>query len=360
MFNGRRLSLARKRRRLTAKGLAEMAGLSAMTITRLEKGENQPDDETLTRLEKVLGFPSGFFYADDPEELETSAVSFRSLSKMSAKERDAAISAGSLGLQLSDWVDERFSLPPTDLIDLSYETEPEAAAHSIRQYWGLGERPIGNMLGLLEIHGVRVFSLAENTKTVDAFSFWRDDRPFIFLNNFKTAEHSIFDAAHELGHLAMHRHAGTRGESRAAEREANKFAAAFLMPANDVRSRMPRFISTNVVIKAKSRWRVSAMAMAHRLSSLNLLSEWQYKSICIELGKRGYRTAEPDGVEREVSIIWKKVLSQLWFERTSKNEIAKSLQIPLDELESLVWGLAGGVPSSQLEVRSKMTRPQIV
>ncbi len=360
MFNGKRLSLARKRRRLTAKGLAELAGLSAMTITRLEKGENQPDDDTVLRLEKVLNFPSGFFYADDPEELDTGAVSFRSLSKMSAKERDAAVSAGSLGLQLSDWIEERFSLPQTNIIDLSYETEPEAAARSLRQYWGLGEKPIGNMLGLLETYGVRVFSLAENTKAVDAFSFWRDDRPFIFLNNFKTAEHSIFDSAHELGHLVLHRHAGPRGESRTAEREANMFAAAFLMPANDVRARMPRFINTNVIIKAKARWRVSAMAMAHRLNSLGLLSEWQYKATCIELGKRGYRTAEPDGIEREISIVWKKVLSQLWHERTSKNEIAKLLQIPLDELESLVWGLAGGVPVSQLQIRSTNVRPQIV
>jgi hypothetical protein len=102
------------------------------------------------------------------------------------------------------------------------------------------------------------------------------------------------------------------------------------------------------------------MAMAHRLNSLGLLSEWQYKATCIELGKRGYRTAEPDGIEREISIVWKKVLSQLWHERTSKNEIAKLLQIPLDELESLVWGLAGGVPVSQLQIRSTNVRPQIV
>jgi Zn-dependent peptidase ImmA (M78 family)/transcriptional regulator with XRE-family HTH domain len=346
MFNSKRLSLARKRRRLTAKGLAELTGLSAMTITRLEKGENQPDSDTVGRIATALDFPSEFFYADDPEDLDTEAVSFRSLSKMSAKERDAAVSAGSLGLQLSDWVEKRFSLPAPNLLDLSYETNPEAAARSVRQYWGLGEKPVGNVIGLLETNGVRVFSLSENTKTVDAFSFWRDDRPYIFLNNFKTAEHSIFDSVHELGHLVLHRHGGPRGQSRAAEREANAFASAFLMPANDVRARVPRFINTNVVVKAKVRWRVSAMAMAHRLHGLSLLSEWQYKSICIELGKRGYRTGEPGGIERETSIVWKKVLAQLWHERTSKNEIARSLHIPLDELEGLVWGLAGSASLS--------------
>lgn len=339
-FNPRRLSLARRRRQLTAKLLAEKANLAVDTISRLENGNNVPDEATVDKFVRVLGFPSSFFFDQDPEEIDTGAVSFRSFSKMSARERDAAISAGSLGLQLSAWIDERFDLPQPKLLDLSHETDPEYAAHSLRQFWRIGLRPIGNLMGLLETNGLRIFSLSENTASVNAFSFWRDAKPYIFLNNFKTAESSIFDAAHELGHLTMHKH-GDPKESRSAEREANSFASAFLMPANDVRSAVPRRITIDVVLKIKKRWRVSAMAMAYRLNSLRLLSDWQYKSICIELGNRGYRTAEPDGINRETSIIWRKVLGQLWSEKTTKNDIAESLHLPLDELEGLIWNLAG-------------------
>jgi Zn-dependent peptidase ImmA (M78 family) len=202
------------------------------------------------------------------------------------------------------------------------------------------------MVGLIETHGVRVLSLSENTASVDAFSFWRDEKPFVFLNNFKTAERSILDSAHELGHLVMHRHAGPNPErlendERVAEREANTFASAFLMPAADVRSRVPRFIDADAIIRLKERWRVSAVAMAYRLHHLRIVSEWQYKTLSIELGKRGYRSGEPKGIQRETSIVWKKVLSQLWSERVSKNEIAKELHIPLDELEGLIWELSG-------------------
>lgn len=340
MFNSKRLALARKRRRLTAKALAEKTGLAADTISRLEKGSNAPDDATVVKLARALLFPESFFCDHDPEDIDTGAVSFRSFSKMSARERDAAISAGSLGLQLSDWVEERFSLPRPNLIDLSYETEPDVAAVSLRQFWGLGERPISNMLALVETQGVRVFSLAENTASVNAFSFWRDDKPFIFLNNFKTAESSIFDTAHELGHLVMHKH-GDPKASRSTEREADRFASAFLMPAKDVRARVSRSININTVLQAKVRWRVSAMAMAYRLNSLGLLSSWQYKSLCIELGKRGFRKTELGGVERETSVIWRKVLTQLWSERTTKSDIAASLNLPMDELEGLIWNLAG-------------------
>jgi Zn-dependent peptidase ImmA (M78 family)/transcriptional regulator with XRE-family HTH domain len=341
MFSHKRLSLARKRRRLTAKALAEKTGLAQDTISRLENGLNAPDESTVAKLAAALGFPPSFFFDQDPEEIDTGAVSFRKFSKMSARERDAAISAGSLGLQLSSWVEDRFSLPKPNLLDLSYETDPEVAAASLRQFWGLGERPVSNMLALLETHGVRLFSLSESTASVNAFSFWRDDKPFVFLNNFKTAESSIFDTAHELGHLVMHKQ-GDPKETRSAEREANAFASAFLMPDKDVRARVPRRITIDTILLAKARWRVSAMAMAYRLNSLGLLSAWQYKSLCIELGKRGYRQSEPNGVERETSIIWRKVLVQLWGERTTKNDIADSLHLPLDELEGLIWKLAGG------------------
>jgi Zn-dependent peptidase ImmA (M78 family)/DNA-binding XRE family transcriptional regulator len=343
MFNPRRLSLARMRRRLTAKALSEMTGLAADTISRLENGNNPPDETTVEKLAKALGFPVEFFLDGDPEDINTDAVSFRSFSKMSAKERDAAISAGSLGLELSRWVEERFSLPKPNLLDLSYETNPEAAAIALRQYWGLGERPVSNMLALLETQGVRLFSLSENTASVNAFSFWRDEKPFVFLNNFKTAESSIYDSAHELGHLVMHKH-GDPKETRSAEREANSFASAFLMPAKDVRSRAPQRVNVDSILGIKGRWRVSAMAMAYRLNALGLLSEWQYKSTCIDLGRRGYRVGEPKGIERETSIIWRKLLAQLWSERTTKNDIAKNLHLPLDELEGLIWNLAGPDP----------------
>ena len=158
------------------------------------------------------------------------------------------ISAGSLGLQLSKYVEDRFSRPPPNLIDLSHETDPELAASFLRQSLGQGEKPISDLLGLLETNGVRIFSLSENTASVNAFSFWRDNLPFIFLNNFKTAESSIFDTAHELGHLVMHKQGEPKG-MRSTEREANAFASAFLMPENDVRARIARPISVELSFK---------------------------------------------------------------------------------------------------------------
>lgn len=124
---------------------------------------------------------------------------------MRAAEREAAIAAGSVWLLLSDWLEARFNLPAADVPDLRGEL-PEKAAVLVRRHWQLGERPIRRVLRLLESRGVRVFSLSEQTRNVDAFSFWRSERPFVFLNLFKTAEATVLDCAHEPGHLVLHRH----------------------------------------------------------------------------------------------------------------------------------------------------------
>jgi Zn-dependent peptidase ImmA (M78 family)/DNA-binding XRE family transcriptional regulator len=338
MFSPTRLTVARTRRRLTKKDLAEAVGVTAHAILRYESGENVPTDEVVDRLTRALDFPRDFFFQAEVDSPQEEAASFRSMSAISAKERDAALAAGTIAFILSDWVEERFDLPMTDLLDLSGDA-PETAAQSLREKWGLGEQPIKNMVHLLEAKGVRVFSMAENTLTVDAFSLWRGDRPYVFLNTVKTAEHARFDAAHELGHLVLHKHGGPRG--RAAEDEANLFAAALLMPAADVIATLPRVHTLNQVIEAKRRWSVSAIALLHRLNKLKAMSDWQYRMFCIDATERGFRRAEPFGIAREQSVVWQKVLTALWNERVTKAEVANSLCIPVSEVENLLFGIAG-------------------
>ena len=333
---------------MTAKALAERAGIGVDTITRLEKGRNEPEPETVRKLGEALDYPPSFFMGEDIEEIDVGAVSFRSFSKMTARERNAAIAAGSIGLLLNKWIEDRFGLPEPNFPDqLSEETDPEIAASRLRQHWGIGQQPIGNQLGLLETKGIRMLSLSKNTASVNAFSFWCGGTPYVFLNNFKSAESSRFDAAHELGHLVMHRHGDPKGD-RSLEREANSFASAFLMPADDVRSRLPRVVTTEIILEAKLRWRVSAMALAYRLRHIGRLSDWHYKSICIDLSRRGYRSGEPVGIKRETSVVWRKVLTLLWQEKITRENIAQELGLPTDELEGVISGLtdSGAAPDT--------------
>jgi Zn-dependent peptidase ImmA (M78 family)/transcriptional regulator with XRE-family HTH domain len=347
MFNIKRLELARKRRRYTSGILSEKAGIAPVTLSRVLNGKQTPDEDTKSRLIAALGFPPEFYELDDPDEIETKSASFRSLSGMTAKERDAALAAGSIAFEVADWLNNAYSLDEPDLLDLGHESDSAAAARTIRQHWGLGEKPIGNLIKILEAKGVRIFSLSETTKNVDAFSLWRNDEPFIFLNTFKSAERSRFDAAHELGHLILHKHGGP--QYRSAEMEANLFASSFLMPAADVRTRLPYVASLNKIIQEKQRWRVSATALCYRLHKLGIISDWQNRTFNIQINQR-FGKQEPYGIEREKSGIWRIVFDDLWQQRKSRARIAHDLSIPESELENLVFGLAAVGPNVRSEL----------
>ncbi len=338
-FNPDRLSLARKRRKLTQKELAEKAGLSPVTVSRLMGSLREPEDDTLWALANALDFPLEFFYGNSIDEPTKEGASFRSLSTITARERDAALSAGALSHLLSDWADSRFSLPKPDLLDLSYVKDPATAAEVLRQYWDLGQRPVSHMINLIESKGIRVFSITENTKTVDAFSEWRNEQPFIFVNTFKTSERSRFDAAHELGHLVLHRHGGPGG-GRKVEKEANDFASAFLMPENDILARIRRVTHLDALIPAKKRWGVSLAALVYRLHDLGILSDWQSKMFFIQIRKE-YGPSEPNEITRETSIIWDNILKLLWKKGKTKKDIATELHIPAKEIDSLLFANLG-------------------
>jgi Zn-dependent peptidase ImmA (M78 family)/DNA-binding XRE family transcriptional regulator len=335
-FNPTRLSIVRQRRLLNKKGFADLVGVTAHTSSRWELGATTPSEDVINEIANVLGFPVQFFFGPDMDVPNPDLVSFRSQKAMTAAIRDAALAAGAIGFLVSDWVEQKFELPEVQVPDLNL-FDPEAAAVALRQSWGLGEQPIVNMVHLLESKGVRVLSLAENSKRVNAFSLWRDDKPYVFLNTMKTAENSRFDAAHELGHLVLHQDGKTTG--RKAEEEANQFSSAFLMPRADLLAQKMRTIySLDQLVSAKKRWKVSVAALNYRTHKLGYSSDWKYRDICIQLSSR-FRNTEPEGITREKSVVWQKVMKTLWLERITQIDIARELHVPEAEVNTLIFGI---------------------
>jgi transcriptional regulator with XRE-family HTH domain len=161
-------------------GAAEI-GVELRSVSAYETGEFNPEPDRLTVIARTLRFPQDFFFGDDIEEPAIDTASFRSLSKMTARQRDTALGSGAVAMLLNEWIETRFDLPTPELPDLGRDASPESAAAAVRQAWGLGELPIKNMVHLLESKGARVYSLAIDAVEVDAFSMWRRNRPFVFL-----------------------------------------------------------------------------------------------------------------------------------------------------------------------------------
>jgi Zn-dependent peptidase ImmA (M78 family) len=316
-----------------------------------EGGRRTPSPQVVERFAKTLNFPVSFFERPELERLQEEAASFRSLSRMKAAQREGALASGELALELNDWLESRFVLPPTDVPDLRPQPDPEAAAIALRTRWGLSDRPITNMVRLLEAKGVRVFSLAEACAEVDAFSLWRGARPFVFLNTVKSAERSRFDAAHELGHLVLHRHGQPNG--REAEQECDRFAGAFLMPKSSLLAYAPKLPTIQNLIQAKKYWGVAVSALAYRMHTVGLITDWQYRSLCIEIQRLGYRKAEPERAPRELSQVMEKVFASLREEGVSKASLAELLGWPSRELRTLVFQLVVSTESGGLRESAK-------
>ena len=341
MFNRSRLTLARKRRGMTKVELAEAAGIATRTLTAYEAEDREPSDDVVTAFAAALEFPIDFFYADDVEVPSAESASFRAYSTMTAGQRDQALGAGGLTIELSKWIGERFRLPKIDLPDLP-QTDPETAAADVRAVWELGQKPIRNMVYLLESKGVRVFSLSLDCLAVDAFSMWREGVPYVFLNTGKSGERSRMDAAHELGHLVMHHdtvHRETPLGVKEMEDEARNFGAALLMPKEDVIAQVSGLVTVRNLITWKHRWNVSVTALAHRIHRLGLINDWQYRHLCMQMSQKRYRKDEPEPSRRETSQVLAKVFDTLRGEGMTKRKIASELRVREEDLESAVFGL---------------------
>ena len=100
----------------------------------------------------------------------------------------------------------------------------------------------------------------------------------------------------------------------------------------------PRFATFDGLVRLKKKWITSVAALNHRLHTLGLTSDWQYRGMCIDLVKRG-RDHEPEPAPRETSLILPRILSALRDEGVTRSRIAAELSIPRSEIEQLLFSL---------------------
>ena len=145
----------------------------------------------------------------------------------------------------------------------------------------------------------------------------------------------------------MHRHGQPHGSE--AEKEANAFASAFLMPMKSVTATGLRFPTLDTLIRAKKHWGVSVAALNYRLRTVGLTTEWINRNLCIQISQAGYRTSEPQSMTRETSLLLDKVFAALREENLGRVDIAQELRVSSYEIDELTYGLmkVGVVPDRQ-------------
>lgn len=182
---------------------------------------------------------------------------------------------------------------------------PDDAARAVRDEWGIPPGPIDSVVASLEDAGGLVLARSlvapaaldsgNESVPVDAVSSCTmGEDPIVLLNEGTPGDRQRFTLAHELGHMVMH-HVPHPDQ----EKQANRFASAFLMPAKDIRADFSGTVDMSRLLILKERWRVSMWALLRRAHTLGAISDWQYRTLAVEMSSLGYRTNEPVKLDRE-------------------------------------------------------------
>lgn len=302
-FNGERLKKARIYRGLTVAELAERVDQQRQTLSMYEIGKSQPSRDLSESLAHVLNFPRQFFY-EDPEPITTGTVYFRSLLTTNKKYRSEQMVKMDFLALIYSFLQDYIEFPEFDIPSFPVDTTPTQAAEMLRQAWGLGNKPLDNIVSLVEQHGILVTTFNTSTDDVDAFSkpvVTNGETTFLiaYSSNKTAAARIHFDIAHELGHICLHEWSDdiediSKEEFKQRELEAHEFAAAFLLPADSFGKDARAGSATLVFYKQlKRKWKVSIAAMIRRSKELGIITPEQYIILVRQMQKRGQRKEEP-------------------------------------------------------------------
>lgn len=342
VFDGGRLTLARQLAGLKKVQLAKLIEMTPASVTAWENGQKKPNSTTVARLSMALQVEPQFFAPNPSHGPAPAAPHFRSLRSTTQLAQDQAFAYGRLVGDIAAVIERSVELPAPELPELPVsatepsDTGPEEAARQARERFGLPIGPIQHLIRLAERAGVLVVFSAPQTASIDAYSLEAGGRPIIVLNPEKNDYYrQRFDVAHELGHLIMHVDAEPGG--KIAEDQANRFAAEFLMPADQIRPSLPSTTTRKGwerLAQLKEHWGVSIQALLFRARALGVMNDVSYRNAMMRISSWGWRRAEPGNiVALEMPSLLPGAVEVLEQAGISASDIARGPGLPLPVLE---------------------------
>lgn len=364
MFNKDRLRIAKDLRGLSNTDFADKLGCSISKVKQLLDADKEISRNDQVQVCEILNLPMSFFVESDIKPHETEQIFYRSIARIKAQHRKANEAYTLLAKNINAYLLKKVKLPQFIKPDLDITESQDEHYHyvdnvalELRSLWNLGLQPINNIISLCELKGIRVFRLPNEVKEIDALSFFDEESgsPFMFVNNFKSAERSRFDCAHELGHIIMHTHnqkVRAEKDNKILEIEADQFASEFLMPTEVFFATAPRYLSLDNMIKYKKTWRTSLKAINYKAHKLGLITDWVNRSNLMKINSLGYHIQEPEETSRDESLMIPKIIAVLAAQPTfDKNRMLDEIGISEDDFNQLTFNSLEKVESKKLKTK---------
>jgi Zn-dependent peptidase ImmA (M78 family)/transcriptional regulator with XRE-family HTH domain len=306
--NNQMIALARESRGMTQSTLATAIQVTQATLSKFESGAITAGEEHVAKLAKFLNYPDEFFFQTEQIRWTGSGCMYhRKRQALTATEYRQLLARVNI-LRINMWrllqgteVDCQNQFFRMDIAD--YGSAPKVAA-LLRNSWNLPPGPVLNITEAIEAAGGIVLKCDFGTSRLDAFSQWPPGMPpMFFVNQSVPPDRYRWTLAHEIGHIVMH-----VVPTIELEREADAFAAEFLMPARDIVGHLGRPFTLARAAELKRYWRVSMAALIRRAKDTNRISDSYYRALMTQLSARGYRKSEPVALEDEQPTIMKSVV----------------------------------------------------
>ena len=346
---GDMLRLARQRLGFTQKAAAAQLGVAQPVLSRFENGVAEPDTAFLLKAGRVYDVPAEFFSLKEPVYGPPVSVHPMPRAKSDVTARDLDMVTAELNIRAMhmrrflEAVDFR---PTHDLpsLDVDQYGGADKVAALLRAHWAVPSGPVKDLTALVERAGAVVGMSDFGGASVSGMTFRIPGQPpMILLNCEHPSDRMRYTLAHELGHLIQHRFPTPN-----MEREANLFAAAFLMPAADIRPGFAgRRITLELLAALKPEWRVSMQALLRRALTLEYVDQNQYRYLMTRISSRGWRLREPAELDfpHEKPIVLSSIieahLRDLGF---TKADILRFVPLHEREFAKLYGDIAGGNP----------------
>lgn len=349
-FAPARLTMARELAGLRKRELAQRIDRTAAAVSQYELGQSRPSVPTLDRCASALDVPVGFFGVGRPQlRLDTTQAHFRSLRATTAVRRQQALAHVELLWEITDRLDQVIELPPVDLgLPLGIpHGDVSRTARTVRKAWDLGGGPVVHLVRNLEARGVVVTRIPSvDAAMIDAFSSALHGRPTIALSDKGNPMRRRFSVAHELGHLLLH--PDPAPGSPAHERQANAFAAEFLMPAAEVRPLLPTPVDVPALKEVADGYGVSVAALLYRGKDLGVYAESTVRRAMATVTALGWRTNEPVNSEYpgEEPALLRRAVDLAADHGLPLPRLAEQLHIGLPRLRTLL-----GIPPTRPRLR---------
>jgi Zn-dependent peptidase ImmA (M78 family)/DNA-binding XRE family transcriptional regulator len=312
IINQNQIVIARESRGYNQYEFAELAGLSAAHLSKMEQGLVEIYEEYIDTFADKLSYPKSFFYQE--YALIQPILNHRRRIVVAQKlltQIDAQINIFCMHI-IQMLGGKQLNSKPLPSFDIAQFETPYGCAKELRNYWKLKDLVIDNMMVLIESHGIIIVSFNFGTDRVDSRTVILPcGQAVIFVNKLLLGDRLRFTLAFELGHIIMHLGIAPI-LSRDISSEANKFAAEFLMPETAIRKDMKDGLSYDVLGELKLKYGVSMQSLVYRADDLEIITDNQKRYLIQQFNALKIRKREPQeyDVQKEQPNLLRNLLAQ--------------------------------------------------